>query len=146
MFCWSAVASFYFSDVRTNIRTYITYTMRKNNDQIFGRDLVYVEIGLLTLWIYFSEMLNTVVTDYDWVCSKQARATNLFTLGVVGLIIGTAIFSALADFKGRKLSFFLSTILMMVLSIAQIWTPQIYGLYLALQVWPWSWPAFHTLY
>ncbi len=50
-------------------------------------------------WDYdFSEMDSTAVTDNDWVCEKQKRATDLFTLGVVGLIIGTAIFSLIADF------------------------------------------------
>ncbi len=43
-------------------------------------------------------MLNTAVSDNDWVCMYQKRATDLFTLGVVGLIIGTAIFSLVADF------------------------------------------------
>jgi hypothetical protein len=57
--------------------------------------------GFECVHIAFSEMENTAVTDNDWVCSRMARATSLFTLGVVGLIIGTAIFSAIADFKGE---------------------------------------------
>lgn len=79
-------------------------------------------------------MRNTAVTDNDWVCSKMRRATDLFTLATVGLIIGTAIFSAIADFKGRKLSFFLSTICMLIFSIIPIWLSHNYPAFLALQI------------
>ena len=55
--------------------------------------------GEVNGWDYdTSEMKNTAVSDNDWVCDKQKRATDLFTLGVVGLIIGTGIFSMIADF------------------------------------------------
>ena len=50
----------------------------------------------------FSDMVNTASADNDWVCTRMTRATNLFTVGVIGLIIGTAFFSALADYKGRS--------------------------------------------
>ena len=84
--------------------------------------------------LIFSDMRNTAVTDNDWVCTKMKRATDLFTLGVVGLIIGTAIFSAVADFKGRKLSFFFSTVLMLIFSIISIFVSFNYGAFLALQI------------
>ncbi len=79
-------------------------------------------------------MYNTAVTDNDWVCGKAKRATDLFTLGVVGLIVGTGIFSAIADFKGRKISFFISTAFMIVLTIISIFISHIYGAYLTFKV------------
>jgi len=47
-----------------------------------------------------SEFINTAVTENNWVCELEGRATELFTIGNVGLILGTAVFSALADYKG----------------------------------------------
>ncbi|XP_059097213.1 carcinine transporter-like [Tigriopus californicus] len=68
-----------------------------------------------------SEMIATAVSDNDWVCSRQNYATNLYTIGVAGLIVGSGLLSALADFKGRKYSFFISTLLVIICSIAPIW-------------------------
>ena len=79
-------------------------------------------------------MENTAVTDNDWVCSRMTRATDLFTIGTVGLIVGTAIFSLIADYKGRRKSFFISTALMIVFSIISVFVTHIYGLYVFFKV------------
>ena len=81
-----------------------------------------------------SEMLNTAVTDNDWVCSKMKRATDLFTLGAVGLIVGTFFFSAIADWKGRKPSFFFSTAFMIIFSIVSIFISDNYIAYIVVKV------------
>ena len=101
-------------------------------DQRFATSLKH-NVRTLSIAI-FSDMYNTAVTDNDWVCSKMKRATDLFTLGVVGLIVGTFIFSLIADFKGRKISFFLSTFFMIILCIIPIWVSHSYPWYLALKV------------
>ena len=83
---------------------------------------------------YTEDMLNTAVSDNDWVCDYAKRATDLFTLGAVGLIVGTFFFSLIADYKGRKLSFFLSTAFMIILSICTIWASHVYPAYLTLKI------------
>lgn len=84
--------------------------------------------------IISSEFVDTAVTDNDWVCELQTRATDLFTLGCVGLILGTAVFSWLADAKGRRLAFFLSTFAMIFFQMIQIWVSHNYGAFLAMKI------------
>lgn len=79
-------------------------------------------------------MENTAVTDNDWYCEYATRATDLFTIGVVGLIVGVAIFSAIADAKGRKPSFFFSTIFMILFSIVSIFVSSNYAAYVAIKL------------
>lgn len=82
----------------------------------------------------FSEFLDTAVTDNDWVCDLVTRPTDLFTLGCVGLILGTAVFSWLADAKGRRLAFYFSTLAMIVFQLIQIGVSQFYAAFLSMKV------------
>ena len=44
-------------------------------------------------WTYDdSEFKDTLVTENDWVCGVAHYVADLFTLGVVGLILGTFVF------------------------------------------------------
>ena len=45
---------------------------------------------------------------------------DLYTLAVVGLILGTFIFSAIADFFGRKLSFYVGSATVIVFTLCMI--------------------------
>ncbi len=81
-----------------------------------------------------SEFVDTAVTDNDWVCDLATRATDLFTFGCVGLIVGTAIFSWLADAKGRLLAFYFSTIAMVVFQLIQIGVSSSYPAFLTMKV------------
>ena len=45
---------------------------------------------------------------------------DLFTLAVVGLILGTFIFSAIADFFGRKLSFYVGSATVIVFTLCMV--------------------------
>ncbi len=74
------------------------------------------------------------MTDNDWVCEKVSRATDLFTLGCVGLILGTAVFSLLADFKGRRLAFYASTLAMILFQLIQIGISHKYAAYVVVKV------------
>ena len=86
-----------------------------------------------------TEFYDTVVTENNWVCSKVTRTTDhltlftlahvsfqanyvpdLFTLAVVGLILGTFIFSGVADFFGRKLSFYIGAATCIIFSLLMI--------------------------
>ena len=72
-------------------------------------------------WEYdTSEFKNTAVTENDWVCDKAMVVADLYTLSVVGLILGTFIFSAVADFFGRKLSFYIGTATCIVFTLCMI--------------------------
>ena len=94
-----------------------------------------------TKWIYdTSEFIDTAVTDNDWVCDKVRLAPSvrcqflqvenvflqanyvpdLYTLAVVGLILGTFIFSAIADFFGRKLSFYVGSATVIVFTLCMV--------------------------
>ena len=44
-----------------------------------------------------SEMRHTAVTDHEWVCNSQHQIMDLLTMGSLGTIIGTAIFSVVSD-------------------------------------------------
>ncbi len=74
------------------------------------------------------------MTENDWVCDLEMRATDLFTLGNVGLILGTAVFSALADYKGRRLAFYVATAFMIVFQLIQIGVSHIYPLFVTMKV------------
>ena len=67
-----------------------------------------------------SEFIDTVVTDEDWVCDLNNRPTDLYTIGTAGLIVGTAFFSAFADWKGRKPAFYVSCVLVLTFQLAKI--------------------------
>jgi len=86
-------------------------------------------------WTYDqSEFLDTAVTDNNWVCDLATRVPDLYTYGCVGLILGTAIFSWLADAKGRKPAFYFSTVLMVAFQLIQVGVSHIYGAYLAMKI------------
>ena len=54
---------------------------------------------------------------------------DLYTLSVVGLILGTFIFSAFADFFGRKLCFYIGTATCIVFTLCMIPTSHNYHLF-----------------
>ena len=83
---------------------------------------------------FFSEFLDTAVTDNNWVCELEVRPTDLYTIGNVGLILGTAVFSALADYKGRRLAFYVATAFAVGFQLVQIWVSHIYPLYVTMKV------------
>ena len=64
----------------------------------------------------------------------MTRPTDLFTYGCVGLILGTAIFSWLADAKGRKPAFYFSTILMVIFQLTQVGVSHSYPAFLAMKI------------
>ena len=65
---------------------------------------------------------------------RATRATDLYTTGTAGLIVGVFLFSAFADFKGRRPAFFICTALMIVFNIIPIWVSHSYTAYVVLKV------------
>ena len=74
------------------------------------------------------------MTDEDWVCELQYRPTKLFTIATVGIIIGTALFSLFADFKGRKPAFFFAVVVVVVFQLIQIGAVSNYVAYTVVKV------------
>jgi len=72
-------------------------------------------------WEYdTSEFYDTAITENDWVCAKAHYTPDLFTLAVVGLILGTFVFSAVADFFGRKISFYVGVATVIVFTLCML--------------------------
>ena len=61
---------------------------------------------------------------------------DLYTLSVVGLILGTFIFSAFADFFGRKLCFYIGTATCIVFTLCMIPVSHNYHLFAFFKVAP----------
>jgi len=81
-----------------------------------------------------SEFINTVPSEQDWVCDKGARATDLYTIGTAGLIVGTAFFSWFADWRGRRPAFFVSTLIVIIFQLAKIGLADKYTAYLIVKI------------
>ena len=76
--------------------TYCTYAQDQEQEA--------PSLASCTEWTYdTSEFYDTAITENNWVCDKSHYTPDLFTLAVVGLILGTFVFSAVADFFGSKL-------------------------------------------
>lgn len=74
-----------------------------------------------TAWEYDqTEFYDTAVTENNWVCDKAMWIADLYTLATVGLILGTFIFSAIADFFGRKTSFYIGAAAVIVFTLSMI--------------------------
>jgi len=74
-----------------------------------------------TEWEYDqSEFTDTLVTEKNWVCEKSMYTADLYTLAIVGLILGTFVFSLIADFYGRKTSFYVGAASVVVLTLCMI--------------------------
>jgi len=81
-------------------------------------------------WVYdTSEFKDTAVTENDWICDEAMNVADLYTLSVVGLILGTFIFSTVADFFGRKLSFYIGCATCIVFSLCMVPTSHNYHLF-----------------
>lgn len=79
------------------------------------------KLAACSSWSYdTSEFTDTAVTENDWVCQKAHYTPDLFTLAVVGLILGTFVFSAVADFFGRKTSFYVGTATVIVFTLCML--------------------------
>ena len=112
-------------------------------------------------WTYDdSEFKDTLVTENNWVCGIGHYVSDLYTLGVVGLILGTFVFrcfshlclislilltqsssSAIADFFGRKTSFYIGIVTVMLFTFLQIPVSYSYDLFALFKVptFVWSW-------
>ena len=86
------------------------------------------------LTLLLSDFYDTAVTDNDWVCDLGAHPTDLFTFGTAGLVFGTAFFSYLADWTGRKPAFIMSVLISTVFPLTKIFVSHNYLLYAVVKI------------
>ena len=73
-----------------------------------------------THWIYDkSEMENSMITDYDLVCDNDYVFELAYSLEQIGYVVGTLLFSFIADKVGRKPVLVIVTAAMALLGLAQ---------------------------
>lgn len=78
------------------------------------------QIVKCTQWIYDrSQLRSTIVTEFDLVCDRNYYFELAYTIEQIGYILGTLVFSYLADIIGRKAVFIGVIIGMSALGIAQ---------------------------
>jgi MFS family permease len=69
----------------------------------YAFDLVGNESVKCTKWKYDdSQMRSTIITEYDFVCDKNFIFEMAYSLEQIGYIVGTLVFSFVADLVGRK--------------------------------------------
>ena len=79
----------------TSLRSRFLFFARKegNKNPFFLSSQANSELTSCQKWTYDdSEFKDTLVTENDWVCGVAHYVADLFTLGVVGLILGTFVF------------------------------------------------------
>jgi MFS family permease len=108
-----------------------TWTTSKNysisNDQCFLTDLVTNQTLKCTQWSYDrSSMASTITSEYNFVCDRNHYFGNAYTLEQIGYIVGTLIFSVLADKIGRKPVLVGVLASMAVLGFIQFWIENFY--------------------
>jgi len=118
---------------------YYNYTAEQLAAIQGGEDLTVIqssaEKAACSEWEYDqSEFKDTLNTENNWVCDKAHYTSDLYTLGVVGLILGTFVFSAIADFYGRKTSFYVGIVTVMLFTYLQIPVSYSYDLFALFKV------------
>lgn len=75
-------------------------------------------------WIYQKEWYEeTVVSEWDLVCDKNYLPSLVLTLANAGSVLGTFLFSAMADRQGRKLAFLANIAVAVVSGVLSIFSP-----------------------
>nr|XP_040219333.1 beta-alanine transporter [Anopheles coluzzii]XP_040219334.1 beta-alanine transporter [Anopheles coluzzii]XP_040219335.1 beta-alanine transporter [Anopheles coluzzii] len=69
---------------------------------------------------------RTPITEYDWICDKGFRETNIFIYNRLGELFGTVIFGHLGDTLGRRPVFYLSILIITVGRLVSMFTAAYY--------------------
>lgn len=79
------------------------YAPNFNDTKCLAVDTNTNETVKCTHWLYdTSQMISTIVTEYNFVCDKDYYFELAYSVEQVGYVLGTLIFSYLADVIGRK--------------------------------------------
>uniref|UniRef100_A0A182JWC4 Major facilitator superfamily (MFS) profile domain-containing protein n=1 Tax=Anopheles christyi TaxID=43041 RepID=A0A182JWC4_9DIPT len=69
---------------------------------------------------------RTPITEYDWICDKGFRETNIFIYNRLGELFGTVIFGHLGDTLGRRPVFYLSILIITAGRLVSMFTAAYY--------------------
>ncbi|XP_053670810.1 beta-alanine transporter isoform X2 [Anopheles nili] len=72
---------------------------------------------------------RTPITEYDWICDKGFRETNVFIYNRLGELVGTIIFGHLGDTLGRRPVFYLSVLIITVGRLVSMFTAAYYAVF-----------------
>lgn len=79
------------------------FTVNSNDTKCSAIDMLTNTEVKCTKWTYDkSQMVSTIVTEFDFVCDKDYYFELAYSVEQIGYVIGTLIFSYLADVIGRK--------------------------------------------
>jgi OCT family organic cation transporter-like MFS transporter 4/5 len=95
-------------------------SLNENDKECSALDKTTNETIKCTKWIYDqSQMKNTIITEFDFVCDKNYHFELAYSLEQIGYIVGTLIFSFIADLVGRKPVLVTVLIAMSILGLVQ---------------------------
>jgi MFS family permease len=78
-------------------------TINENDKECSALDINTNQTIKCTKWIYDdSQMKSTIITEYNFVCEKNYHFELAYALEQIGYIVGTLVFSFIADLVGRK--------------------------------------------
>lgn len=78
-------------------------------------------------WVYnTSEMKSTIISEYDFVCSRNYYFETAYSLEQIGFMVGALIFSLTADRLGRKKVLIVAMFCFSILGIIQYWVKNFY--------------------
>ncbi|XP_033634576.1 organic cation transporter protein-like isoform X1 [Asterias rubens] len=78
-------------------------------------------------WVYDSTYGNTIVTEWDLVCGKDASVELSQTVFMTGVMVGSLLFGHLSDRYGRRPVFFLSLWAQVAFGVGVALTGNLYG-------------------
>lgn len=102
-YAYVSVFSGFTPEHECDINSMVNVTRHANDSQCYATDINTNETVKCTKWIYdSSQMISTIITEYDFVCEKNYYFEVAYTIEQFGYILGTLIFSFVADIIGRK--------------------------------------------
>lgn len=79
------------------------FSRYENDSKCFALDTFLNQSVKCTKWKYeTTQMISTLITEYDFVCDKNYYFELAYSIEQIGYIVGTLIFSFVADIIGRK--------------------------------------------
>ena len=102
-YAYVSVFSGYTPEHECDVQAMGNFTVNSNDTKCSAIDMYTNEVVKCTKWTYDArQMVSTIVTEFDFVCEKDYYFELAYSIEQIGYVIGTLIFSYLADVIGRK--------------------------------------------
>ncbi|CAG0883611.1 unnamed protein product [Darwinula stevensoni] len=88
-----------------------------------------------------SVYVETVVSQFSWVCKRDHFPAGLLTIQSAGHILGSFIFGPVSDYFGRRVTFFATTTIQWIFGLALIFSPDFPSFATLTFVGSWVFPA-----